>query len=440
MSNAYPWPDPPARAQAVVRLQPGRDATPGNVVLLSWAGERFTAVEPAEGADLRRAPDDPLVFATPGLFDVQINGYWGRGFKELDLGPEGIRDLCWSIALSGTTRFLPTITTDAPETMHAAMAMVDEACRAYPDVAAMVAGIHQEGPWISPLDGPRGAHPLEHVRPTDLPTFERLQAAAGGRITMLTLAPEVDGALDLIRTVSQQGVVVCLGHHQADGARIRAAVEAGTRGVTHLGNGCSPVLPRHPNILWEQAAEDRLYAGIIADGHHLPPATAKVLYRAKPRDRLILVSDAIGMAGAPPGRYHMRSAIAEMTPAGRFGFYGSPILIGAAVPLARCLANLASFLGEGETPAAYTAHATGVPAQLMGLADLPAALGQPGTPATFVVWRWESQTPDLVPQQVVIRGRTVYDRQELPIAVPFGRTAPPVDEDADADAPAGGAS
>jgi N-acetylglucosamine-6-phosphate deacetylase len=434
MPNEYPWPDPPARAQAVVRLQPGRDAFPGNIVRLSWAGEQFTGVEPAKGDILRRAPDDPAIFATPGLFDVQINGYWGRGFKDLDLGAEGIRDLCWSIALSGSTRFLPTITTDAPETMRAAMRMLDEACRSYPDVAAMVAGIHQEGPWISPLDGPRGAHPLEDVRTPDLAAFERLQAAAGGRIAMLTLAPEVDGALDMIRAVSGQGVVVCLGHHQAEGTRIRAAVEAGARGVTHLGNGCSPMLPRHPNILWEQAAEDRLYAGIIADGHHLPPATAKVFCRAKPRDRLVLVSDAISMAGAPPGRYQRRDGIAEMTPQGRYGYYDSPILIGAAVSLGRCLANLTSFLGEDETPATYAAHATQVPGQLMGLGDLYAPLGQPGTPATFVVWRWEPETPDLIPQQIVIRGRTVFDRQELPVVVPFGRTAPPLDQDAGAHA------
>jgi N-acetylglucosamine-6-phosphate deacetylase len=432
MPSEYLWPDAPARAQVVVRLQPGRDTVPGNVIRLSWAGEQFTGLEPAEGDVLRQAPDDPMIFATPGLFDVQINGYWGRGFKDLDLGPEGIRDLCWSIALSGTTRFLPTVTTDAPETMRAAMQTIDEACRAYPDVAAMVAGIHQEGPWISPLDGPRGAHPLEEVRAPDLAAFEELQSAAGERIALLTLAPEVDGALDMIRAVSRQGVVVCLGHHQADGTRIRAAVEAGARGVTHLGNGCSPVLPRHPNILWEQAAEDRLYAGIIADGHHLPPATAKVFYRAKPRDRLVLVSDAIRMAGAPPGRYERRDGIAEMTPQGRYGYYDSPILIGAAVPLARCLANLTSFLGEGETPAAYAAHATAVPAQLMGLGDFPALLGQPGTPATFVVWRWEPEPPNLIPRRIVIRGHTVYDHQELPVAVPFGHTAPRLDEDAGA--------
>jgi len=123
-----------------------------------------------------------------------------------------------------------------------------------------------------------------------------------------------------------------------------------------------------------------------------------------------------------------------MTPQGRYGYYDSPILIGAAVSLGRCLANLTSFLGEDETPATYAAHATQVPGQLMGLGDLYAPLGQPGTPATFVVWRWEPETPDLIPQQIVIRGRTVFDRQELPVVVPFGRTAPPLDQDAGAHA------
>jgi N-acetylglucosamine-6-phosphate deacetylase len=196
------------------------------------------------------------------------------------------------------------------------------------------------------------------------------------------------------------------------------------------------MMPRHPNILWEQAAEDRLYAGIIADGHHLPPATAKVLYRAKPQDRLILVSDAISMAGAPPGLYRERGEIVEMTAAGRFGFYKSPILKGAAMPLARCLANLTGFVAEGKTPAAYISHGTTVPGTLMRLPDITAELGESGTPATFVLWRWDTDVPDLVPQRIVIRGRTVYDREVLPIEVPFGRTAEPVEVTAEGKADA----
>jgi N-acetylglucosamine-6-phosphate deacetylase len=433
MHHSYPWPDPPPHAQIVVRLHPGspvdRDPqeTLESIFSLEWSGEHFAGIRPADRDERRRVSEDPHVFATPGLFDVQINGYWGRGFKDPDLGPEGIRDLCWSIALSGSTRFLPTITTDAPATMQAAMANVDAACRLYPDVHAMVAGIHQEGPWISPHDGPRGAHPLEHVVPPDLEAWERFQEASGWRITMLTLAPEVPGALDLIWRVSEGGVVVCLGHHQADGATIRQAVEAGARSVTHLGNGCQPLMPRHPNILWQQAAEDRLYASVIADGHHLPPETVKVFYRAKPAHKLILVSDAIRMAGAPAGLYrtdagaNAPSEVAEMTPEGRYGFYGSPILLGAAMPLARCLANFAQFVQEGRSPADYVQHATKVPEKLMGQPDQHQPLGKPGTPATFVVWRWDPETPNLTPQRIVLRGRTIYDVAYLPLEVPFGR-------------------
>jgi N-acetylglucosamine-6-phosphate deacetylase len=155
--------------------------------------------------------------------------------------------------------------------------------------------------------------------------------------------------------------------------------------------------------LWQQAAEDRLYAGIIADGHHLPAETVKVFYRAKPEDRLILVSDAVGMAGAPPGLYRSGDAIAELTPEGRYGFYRSPILIGAVVPLARCLANLTRFVDEGQTPAAYVDRATSVPATLFGLSEIAAGMA-PGAWATFVVWRWDREVPNLVPQRIVIRG------------------------------------
>lgn len=423
MSTPYPWPAPPERESATIRLRPGDP--PQAAVVVEWAGERFVGIRPATPDERRLLPKEPAVFGSPGLFDVQINGYHGRGFKDVELGPAGVRDLCWSIALSGTTRFLPTITTDSLDTLRAAMENVDAACHAYPDVAAMVAGIHQEGPWLSPADGPRGAHPQQHITPPDMEAFERLQAASGGRIAMLTVAPEVRGGLAFIRAVSRSGVIVSLGHHNADGETIRRAVEAGARGVTHLGNGCHNVMPRHPNVLWEQAAEDRLYAGIIADGHHLPPATVKVLYRAKPRDKLFLVSDAVGMAGAPPGLYRVREGIAEMRPDGRFGFYRSPTLIGAAVPLSRCLANLTCFVGGLHGPTAYLPHVTEVPAALTGLPEPTAALGRPGAPATFVIWRWDGALPDLVPQRIVLLGRTVFDVQSLPTAVPFGRTAEP---------------
>ena len=419
----YPWPAPPERENLVVRLRPGND--PADVAVIEWAGESFVGARPADRDEVRRVPEDPMVFATTGLFDVQINGYWGRDFKDVDLGAEAIRDLCWSILLSGSTSFLSTIITDAPETMQTAMANIDAACHAYPDVAAMVAGIHQEGPWISPVDGPRGAHQLQHVTSPDIAWFDQLQRSSGNRITMLTLAPEIEGCIGFIQEVAQRGTVICLGHHQADGPTIRQAIEAGARSVTHLGNGCHTTMSRHRNVIWEQLAEDRLHAGVISDGHHLPPPVVKVFHRVKPENKLYLVSDAVDMAGAPPGLYHWRDAILEMTPAGWFGFYGMPLLKGAAMDLARCLANFTAFVEEDKTPVDYLSHATDVPAALMNIPTITSTLGKPGTPATFVVWRWERDTPDLVPQRIILRGRTVYDVESLPIEVPFGRTAEP---------------
>jgi N-acetylglucosamine-6-phosphate deacetylase len=165
-----------------------------------------------------------------------------------------------------------------------------------------VLGIHLEGPFISSLDGYRGAHPAGAVRDPDWDEFQRLQEAAGGRIILLTLAPERAGAIAFIRRAVAAGVTVALGHTAADGNTIRAAVDAGARLSTHLGNGIASPLPRHPNPIWEQAADDRLFATFIADGHHLDAATLRVLYRAK-SPRAILVSDASPLAGLPPGTY-----------------------------------------------------------------------------------------------------------------------------------------
>lgn len=415
----YPWQDPPEQERLVVRLYPGSNAS-SSIAVLEWVGEFFVGIRPAKESEKHFVPRDPMIFATPGLFDLMINGYWGRGFENEDIGIDGIRDLCWSIALSGTTCFLPTIITGDMDFMLAAMSNIDAACRAYPDVAAMVAGIHQEGPWISPMEEVRGAHSSAHIKPPNIDEFDRLQRASGNRIRMLTVAPEVQGMISFIRQVVARNVIVSLGHHQADKVTIEKAVEAGARCITHLGNGCPLMMPRHPNLLWEQLAEDKLYATIIVDGHHLDPATVKVFYRTKPRDKLILISDAIPMAGAPPGYYRWGNETAEMLPNGRFGFHKSPLLIGATAPLAQCLANFVEFVNEGKTPVDYIHYATKVPAVLTGLSHIVSNLGQPGTPATFVIWRWDPVALKLLPQRIVIRGRMIYDVEVLPTKVSLG--------------------
>ena len=190
------------------------------------------------------------------------------------------------------TRFLPTLIT-GPAERFLACARLLAAC---PDPA--VAGLHMEGPYLAPEAA--GAHPDAHLAPPSFEDFSRRQEAAGGRILLVTLAPEVPGALPLIERLVAAGVRVAIGHSAAGPGAIRDAVHAGATLSTHLGNACPLLLPRHPNLLWEQLAADELAAGLIVDGHHLPPSVVKVMVRAKSLARTVLVTDAIAAAGPAP--------------------------------------------------------------------------------------------------------------------------------------------
>src|SRR5205085_7285582 len=144
-------------------------------------------------------------------------------------------------------------------------------------------------------------------------------------------APESSGALEMIEKVAASGVVVAIGHTAATPAQIRDAVKAGAKTSTHLGNGSHAILPRHDNYLWEQMAADGLWASVIADGHHLPPAVLKCVLRVKTPARTVLVSDAGSLAGLPPGRYDCWGQEFEVHPAGKIVLPGTGFLAGAAV-------------------------------------------------------------------------------------------------------------
>jgi N-acetylglucosamine-6-phosphate deacetylase len=204
-----------------------------------------------------------------------------------------------------------------------------------------------EGPYISPEDGPRGAHPEPWVRDASVDDFERRQEAANGRIRLVTLAPEVRGALELVEHLVSRGVRVALGHSDATSREIADAVSAGATLSTHLGNGCADTLPRHPNLLWTQLADDRLLAGLIVDGIHLPPDMVKVMVRAKTAERCILVTDAVTCAGCPPGRYRIGTLEVELGPEGRVWSATSGTLAGSALQLPDAVANLCRFTGLG---------------------------------------------------------------------------------------------
>jgi N-acetylglucosamine-6-phosphate deacetylase len=275
----------------------------------------------------------------PGFVDLQVNGFAGVDFGAPATTPDELGRAITAIEQTGVTRFLPTLITSSLETFAAcARTLVRTGHPA-------IAGIHMEGPYISPEDGPRGAHPRRHVRGADVDDFRRRQDAAEGGIRLVTLAPEAPGALPLVEHLVAAGVRVAIGHTAATGAQIGDAVAAGATLSTHLGNGCAGTLPRHPNLLWEQLAEDRLLASFIVDGHHLPPATVRSMIRAKTPARTILVSDAIAAAGMPPGRYTLGGQQVELDATGRVAAPGAANLAGSALTLPVAIGNTVRFAG-----------------------------------------------------------------------------------------------
>ncbi len=312
----------------------------------------------------------------PGLFDLQVNGFAGVDFNSRDVAADAVAQALERMRSTGVTRCLPTLITSSFEDFSTS-ARVLAGVR---DPA--IAGIHMEGPYISPVDGARGAHPREHVRPASIDDFERRQDACDGRIRLVTLAPEVPGAIELIEHLVNSGVRVAIGHTAADPPDIAAAIRAGATMATHLGNGCAQMLPRHPNPIWELLAADEVLISVIVDGHHLPGSTVKAMVRANGEDRTILVTDAIAAAGCAPGRFTLGGVECELREDGRVGLPGSPYLAGSALTLDRAIANTVRFTGLSIAQAVKMAST--IPANYLGEA-----------PAGTVTAEWDEARHEL---------------------------------------------
>ncbi len=357
----------------------GRRYDTGQPVRLEVAQDKIARVTPC-AAELQ--PTERLPWIAPGLIDVQVNGYGGLEFNSADLTPEKVFQISGVMDRFGVARFCPTLTTEGFEVLRHGLRTIVAACESSPQLARRIAAVHLEGPYISTEDGPRGAHPPQHCRHPDWDEFQRLQEAAGGRIGILTMAVEFDRAPAFIQRVAHSGVVVAIAHTAADSAQIRAAVDAGARMSTHLGNGSHPVLRRLSNYIWDQLAEDRLVASLIVDGHHLPPEVVKTFVRAKTPGRCILVSDLVGLAGSPPGRYDCSLGEVEVLPSGRLVMAGQrELMAGASLPIGTGVANVVRFAGVDLAQAVRMA--VDHPARLLGIE--PGGL-DPGDPADLVLF------------------------------------------------------
>ena len=374
----------------------GRTAA-GDGIRVHVAVGRIAAVEPYPGA--------PDTVVCPGLIDLQVNGYRGYDVNAGAVTAEEITGLAYALRQRGVTGFCPTLVTAPEDKIVHALRVIARAREADPAVARAILGVHVEGPHLAAADGPRGAHDATALRDPDLAEFGRWQAAAGGLVRIVTLAPERPGTLEYVADLAAAGVLASIGHTAADTARIRAAVAAGARMSTHLGNGCHERLHRHDNVIWPQLAADELTAGLIADGHHLPAEVFTAMVRAKGVERCVLVSDSAALAGSPPGRYRTPTGgDVTVESDGRLTLTGTPFLAGSGVALDECLDWTVRHTPV--TLADAVAMATANPARLLRLADRGTL--RPGAAADLVLLTVDPETGRRSVAATVIAGEVVY--------------------------------
>jgi N-acetylglucosamine-6-phosphate deacetylase len=322
---------------------------PGEITL---EGDRVQSVglPPARGGRI----------AAPGLVDIQVNGFAGVDLMAGDV--EDLRDLARALARHGVTAFLPTlITAAATDTDRAlerlATAFASDAARAD---GARSLGVHLEGPYISPRR--LGTHPPQHRRDPDLVELESWRRRAD--VVAVTLAPELPGALGMVKTLAADGVLVSLGHSDATAYEAHTAFDAGARSATHLFNAMSPLHHREPGLPGAALARGDVTIQMVLDGHHLAPDVVRLSWAAAP-GRVVLVTDATAAAGQPDGRYALAGVSLDVTDGAVRNSDGT--LAGSALTLSDAVKNAVDLDLD---PAAVLSAVTETPAALLGRDDV----------------------------------------------------------------------
>ena len=369
----------------------GRDVFSGEIVDVAVSGGTIAELRPVD------ARDAGLPWIGPGLIDLQVNGHAEGDANAAAPDAAQIASMSHSLSARGVTRFLPTVITASESDILARIRAIVEAC-ADPLVARTVAGIHIEGPSLSEQDGPRGVHPLEHIRPPRIEELQRWLDAAQGLLRVVTLSPHHEGAVEATRFLTAHGVQVSVGHTHADEEQIRAVVDAGATLSTHLGNGAHGVLPRHPNYIWTQLAESRLSAGVIADGHHLPDSTLATMLAAKRDHGVFLVSDAVATPAAlREGGQSTVGGGVELAADGALRHVATGFLAGSVQTLDVGVATVARITGSLAVAYALATHA---PAKVLGCTGL----WQPGSRADVVQFEWAPGDTAIRPVLTLIAG------------------------------------
>ncbi len=346
-----------------------------------------------------------VAYIAPGLIDNQVNGFAGVSFCFAGglLSKEGILKATSELWKIGVTSYLPTLTTNSEEVLSQNFTLLAET-KNDKAILGSIVGYHLEGPYISSEDGYRGAHPLKYVRKPDWKEFMALYEASGRNILTVTIAPELDGAMEFIRKCTKLGIVVAIGHHNATKPVIDQAVMNGAKIATHLGNGCANMINRHVNPLWPQLANNQLMASIICDGFHLRDEEISVFYKVKGSEMTIITSDVTSYAGLPSGEYkNEEGETIELTKEGMLRYPAQNVLYGSASPISKGVARIIKVTGCQVSEAIMMASTN--PAKLYGLTDRGSI--EPGKRADIILFTIGES--DLKIVKTYVSGNLVYE-------------------------------
>lgn len=318
----------------------------------------------------------------PGFLDMHIHG--GAGYDVMEASADGMAAMERRLAAHGTTSYCPTTVTAALDvTLHAVEFLADAieatGARRKGELCACPLGIHVEGPFIS--SDKRGVHPPEHIQLPSLATFERMWQAARGHIKIMTVAPELPGAEELIHEASRRGVCVSLGHSNATFEETQRGIAAGARHATHIFNAMRALDHREPGIIGSVLTDERVSADIIVDGVHVAPAVAKTFLKQKGPELAVLVTDALSATGMPDGAYQLGSFGVELK-GDRCLHEGR--LAGSVLTLDRAVRNVMEFAGWPLHQAVRLATLN--PARTLGVCKRKGMIAV-GNDADFVVLR-----------------------------------------------------
>ncbi|KAF2473254.1 n-acetylglucosamine-6-phosphate deacetylase-like protein [Lindgomyces ingoldianus] len=425
--------DPHSHSTGVIKftnclLVKGNNLVKEDLWISSLSGKILNGQEILYGA--RTAPDsiidlDGRILA-PGLIDVQLNGAYGFDFSVI---PEdgtvsygkGVRRVNRNLIRTGVTSYLPTLTSQRPEVYQQALPFLGPPSSVRdPTYGSESLGAHCEGPFINP--NKNGIHNVSVLRTapnglTDLATcYGATYLQTPSPIKLLTLAPELPGALSCVESLTSLGITVSIGHSDASYEEAKLGIKSGATMITHLFNAMKPLHHRNPGIFGllgttSSSIRTKPYFGIIADGIHLHPTSIKIAWNAHP-EGLILVTDAMRLAGMPDGTYDWTNGSRIIKKGALLTLEENGKIAGSSIKLIECVTNFLNWTGAS-VPEALKA-VTETPAKMLGLQDVKGTLKE-GADADLVVLNMQDtgvgQDKKLVVDQVWKFGEKVFERE-----------------------------